>query len=191
MRKAVTELHVLSEQPKARLARLRNHIEQIEDELFNRSPGALAIAHHCVSLILIEVWRASSPLNTEQVASPQKNVDDFLHLVELHLQSHWTVRHYAEYLGISRDSLNSAVQRAIGSTPHQHVQSRLMEEAKSLLVHSNLQVAEVAYKLGFSDAAYFNRFFQRHAAIPPGKFRKTHSPADRERLKDDSFAAWP
>jgi AraC-like DNA-binding protein len=191
VRKAVANRIILPNLPATHLVKTRNQFEQIEAELFDMAPGALSVVYSCISLLLIEIWRASGPADKEMDALPHQIVDDFLHLVEQHLQSHWTVAEYARRIGVSSDRLNSAVRRAIGTSPHRHIQSRLMEEAKSLLVHSNLYVAEVAYKLGFNDAAYFNRFFQRHSTVAPGRFRQMNAQAYKQSSKDSTFAAWP
>ncbi|SFR08708.1 helix-turn-helix domain-containing protein [Poseidonocella sedimentorum] len=191
VRKAVSGRIHLPALNAATLAKLENLAEQIDGELFSMAPGARAVVHHCVSLLLIEVWRASSPTGLELDTLPQQIADEFLHLAEVYLQSHWSVSRYAERIGVSRDRLNSAVRRAIGTTPHSHLQARLMEEAKSLLLRSNLHVAEIAFKLGFTDAAYFNRFFQRHAEMAPGKFRQLNSSIRRRGPRETAFHAWP
>lgn len=191
VRKAVASKIILHNLPASHLKKIQIQFDQIEGELFDMAPGAFSVVHNCVSLLLIEIWRASGPTHKEMGALPHQIVDDFLHLVELHLQSHWTVIAYAKHIGVSSDRLNSVVRRAVGNSPHGHIQSRLMEEAKSLLLHSNLHVAEVAYKLGFSDAAYFNRFFQRHTDVAPGRFRQINSKVYKDNSKESSFAAWP
>lgn len=165
--------------------------DKIETELHALAPGTDAVLHHCVSLLLIEIWRAAAPPLQATEPQPHRISDSFLNLVELHLQNHWTVAEYARRIGVSRDRLNETVRRAIGIPPHQHMQRRLMEEAKTLLVTTNLQVAEVGYKLGFSDAAYFTRFFRRHESLAPAQFRRTYTPLYRTRTKEVSFAEWP
>lgn len=165
--------------------------DKIETELHEMAPGVETVLHHCVSLLLIEIWRAAAPPLQAAEPQPHRISDSFLNLVELHLQNHWTVGEYARRIGVSRDRLNEAVRRAIGIPPHKHVQRRLMEEAKALLVTTNLQVAEIGYKLGFSDAAYFTRFFRRHEKLAPGQFRRTFTPLWRSRSEEISFAEWP
>jgi len=191
VRKALSNRLILSRLTAAHIARLRNTFELIEGELFTMAPGALSVIHHCISLLLIEIWRTSGPTHDEISVRPQQIADDFLHLVELHLQSHRTVKEYAQRIGVSRDRLNSAVRRAIGTSPNQHIQLRLMEEAKTLLLHSALSISEIAYKLGYNDAAYFNRFFHRHAGMAPGRFRKSKQKLSGPTSKKPSFAAWP
>lgn len=192
VRKTLASRLVLSSLSPEKIAKYQNQFEMIEGELFAMAPGALSVIHHCLSLALIEIWRNAKPsANYDMALRPQQIADDFLHLVEVHLQSHSTVEEYAQRIGVSRDRLNSAVRRVIGTSPNQHIQVRLMEEAKSLLLHSNLSVGEIAYRLGFSDAAYFNRFFQRHAKLAPGRFRRKNLDLRRSTSNEAPFAAWP
>jgi len=40
------------------------------------------------------------------------------------------------------------------------------------LRYTNLSVAEIGYAIGFSDPAYFSRFFTRHAGCSPRAYRR-------------------
>jgi len=173
----------------AGLAKLGELIATMERELYDNGPAAQTVVQYCLSLLLIEFWRLSRPEISGPRATPRNIVHNFMSLVDLHLRDHWSVQLYARHMGVSKDRLNSAVLRATGRTPLAHIHRRLMTEAKTLLTGSSLQVAEVAYMLGFKDAAYFNRFFQRHAGQPPGRFR--HNAAAQKVQPDQSFAAWP
>jgi len=192
VRQVVGKRIFLSDPPAAHLSTLQMLYGNIERELRELKPGADTVLHHYVSLLLIEIWRAAAPpVQSSDHPQPHRISDSFLNLVELHLQNHWTVAEYAKRIGVSRDRLNVAVRRSLGVSPHLHLQRRLIEEAKALLVSSNLQVAEIGYKLGFSDAAYFNRFFQRHLDMPPGRFRNAYTPLYRGTDHVISFADWP
>jgi AraC-like DNA-binding protein len=48
--------------------------------------------------------------------------------------------------------------------------------AKKLLADPKLALAEVAYKIGFSDLATFSRAFKRWTGVPPGTFRRRTAP---------------
>lgn len=171
--------------------RLRSLFDEIEAELSGAPPGSDMAVQTLVSLALIHIWRAAAPKIERSVALPSRIVQDFLGLVELHLTQHWTVGQYAEALRISRDRLNTVVRRAIGRSPHSHIQARLMDETKTLLLQSDLPMAQIAYRLGFNDAAYFNRFFQRHEDVPPGKYRRLQRPTGGDDDRRASYAAWP
>ncbi|MBY6049009.1 AraC family transcriptional regulator [Vannielia litorea] len=191
VRQAVSRRIFLSDISPKMIASVTTLFEKIDTELREAPPGSETVLHHCISLMLIDIWRAAAPPRQSVEQAPHRISDSFLSLVELHMQNHWTIAEYASRIGISRDSLNTAVRGAIGVPPHAHIQRRLMEEAKALLVTTNLRVAEVGYRLGFGDAAYFTRFFKRHEQLAPAQFRRKYTPLYRQRTEEVSFAQWP
>lgn len=79
---------------------------------------------------------------------------------------------YADALNITVGHLNAVVKQQAGKTVTELVQERFILEAKRMLFHTGLSVKEVAYKLGFEDAPYFNRVFKKLAGTTPADFRK-------------------
>ena len=75
-------------------------------------------------------------------------------------------------LGISRSWLNQLVRHETGKNLTEHLQERLLLEAKRLLAHSQMNVSEIAYVLGFRDASYFTRLFRRIEKCSPREFRE-------------------
>ena len=78
---------------------------------------------------------------------------------------------HARALGTSLTALRQACARVAGSSPAQMLDDRALLEARRLLLYSQLSVTEVAYAVGFEDAAYFSRFFTRHVGQPPRAYR--------------------
>lgn len=79
---------------------------------------------------------------------------------------------HATLLGVSPETLSEIVKKETGKTPGTLIRERILLEAKRLLLHSSLSVAEIAYELTFKDPSYFNRFFRRSTADTPAEFRK-------------------
>lgn len=77
----------------------------------------------------------------------------------------------AATLGVSSNYLNEIVKTVIGQTASAHVQRKMILEAKSYLLHTDLQVSEIAYHLGFETVPYFNRFFKKQTGYTPKVFR--------------------
>lgn len=174
--------------PAAR-ARLTARIEEIRGELFDRAPGAEVAVSSLVSLALVQVWRMAQEDTVSARAAPRSVVERFVQLVAQHRRDHWRVEDYARAAGVSRDRLGSAVQRATGLSPLEYLHRELASEARELLANSGLQVAEIAFRLGFQDPAYFNRFFTRVEGLPPGRWRKRQRRSQGPEAT--SFAAWP
>ena len=78
---------------------------------------------------------------------------------------------FAGQLGIHVNHLNSAVKHTTGRTTSNLIAERVVAEAKVLLKHTNLNVSEIGYCLGFEDPAHFNHFFKRLAQQSPSVFR--------------------
>ncbi len=93
-------------------------------------------------------------------------------LVETHYPKHWPVKRYARQLALSESSLNRICRNLTGGTAFDIVQQRLALEARRRLVYVAGSVAGVAAELGFKDAAYFCRFFRRHAGVSPTEYRR-------------------
>jgi AraC family transcriptional activator of pobA len=84
-----------------------------------------------------------------------------------------TVERHAKALGVSNTALRMACARIAGVPPAVILDERSSLEAKRALLYSNLAISEIAYSLGFNDAAYFSRFFSRHVGHSPRSFRET------------------
>jgi AraC family transcriptional regulator len=62
-------------------------------------------------------------------------------------------------------------KRATGTTPHQHLIRFRVERAKALLAESELPLAEVGLRTGFSHQSHFTRLFRRLTGTTPHSYR--------------------
>jgi AraC family transcriptional regulator, transcriptional activator of pobA len=85
-----------------------------------------------------------------------------------------TASKVARFLGVSRSWLNQLVRQETGKNLTDHLQGRLILESKRLLAHSELNISEIAYQLGFEDASYFARLFRQVEGSSPREFREEY-----------------
>lgn len=78
---------------------------------------------------------------------------------------------YADRLNIHVNHLNRALKTSTDKTTSQQINERILMEAKVLLKHSNWNVSEIGYALGFNEATYFSNFFKKHTEMSPTEFR--------------------
>jgi AraC family transcriptional regulator, transcriptional activator of pobA len=95
----------------------------------------------------------------------------FGELVERRFRGNATVAEYAAALHVSESRLRTACLAATGQSPIQLINARILLEAKRQLHYTDSPVREIAWALGFEDAAYFTRFFTRRAGASPRAFR--------------------
>ena len=95
----------------------------------------------------------------------------FNNLVLKYSRKNRNIAFYAEKLNVSISYLNNSVKLHSGEPPGQIIRNKILLEAKRLLAHSNLNVAEIGYRLTFEDPSYFCRFFKRETQMTPLEFR--------------------
>lgn len=82
-----------------------------------------------------------------------------------------SARDFAEQLAVHVNHLNRAIRHTTGKTTTDHIFERLASEAKALLKHTNWNVSEISYCLGFEEPAHFNHFFKKQTSLTPSAFR--------------------
>jgi AraC family transcriptional activator of pobA len=83
-----------------------------------------------------------------------------------------TPQEYAEYLSVHVNYLNRSVKEVTGKPTSSHISERIAGEARALLQHTNWNISEIAYALGFEYPTYFNNFFKRLTGTTPKTIRK-------------------
>lgn len=96
----------------------------------------------------------------------------FGELIERRFREDQSVAEYATALHITESRLRNACLATTGQSPIQLIHARLLLEAKRQLHYTDGSVGEIARALGFSDPAYFTRFFSRRTGVSPRAFRK-------------------
>jgi AraC family transcriptional activator of pobA len=80
---------------------------------------------------------------------------------------------FAQQLSVHVNHLNYAVKELTGKQTSDIISSRVITEAKALLEHSHIDIAQIGYMLGFEYPSSFITFFKRHSAQTPRAFRKS------------------
>ncbi|MBE9461371.1 helix-turn-helix domain-containing protein [Dyadobacter subterraneus] len=79
---------------------------------------------------------------------------------------------FASQLSVHVNHLNHALKVVTGKTTSQLVAARIMQEAKSLLQHTDWNISEIAWSLGFDDLPHFINFFKKNQQLTPKLYRK-------------------
>ena len=118
---------------------------------------------------------ASADPSTQPATAPRpramRHVQRLRALVEIQYRQHPTQTALAAALNISPTQLNRACQQMLGHPAQAVLHARLLLQAQRELAYTELPIKQIALELGFSDAAYFTRFFRRHAGLAPGAWR--------------------
>jgi len=82
-----------------------------------------------------------------------------------------SAKDYAGQLSVHVNHLNRAIKSTTGKTTTEIIGERLATEAMALLRHTNWNISEIGYSLGFEEASHFNNFFRKHTTKSPSIFR--------------------
>lgn len=144
--------------------------QEMEEE-FGRTDHFMQDAlFYSIGHLLVRASRLYESLNA-QPAPPRDLLFRFQGLIEKHFAVMKTPKEYAALLHITPNYLNSFCKRSSGKSAGDLIRQRVLLEAKRLLAHTQLPVAQVAYQLNFNDNSYFGRFFKKYAGITPEAFR--------------------
>lgn len=96
-------------------------------------------------------------------------------LIAQHQGKSWSASAYAAELGMSTGHLSRLCRTAKGLSASAYIEAALLQEACRLLAFTQLSVAEVGYRLGFSDPSYFSRRFRIAQGETPSVYRQRFS----------------
>ncbi|MGZ8516519.1 MAG: helix-turn-helix domain-containing protein [Chitinophagaceae bacterium] len=82
-----------------------------------------------------------------------------------------TAQDYAKNMNVHANYLNRAVKEVTGKPTSVHISERIISEAKALLQHTDWNIADIAYSLGFEYPTYFNNFFKKITGTNPKSLR--------------------
>lgn len=147
-----------------------------EEEGDNEDKKQAILLH--LQLILLAARRAGKTLPDQTVPESYGYIHGFLSLLESAFQVQddavklKTSAEFAAQLHVHPNYLNSLVKEQTGKTLREHIQERLMYEAKVLLIQTDWDINRISFGLGFSGHAAFTSFFKKKENISPSIFRR-------------------
>ncbi len=97
---------------------------------------------------------------------------EFNELLNQHIVAHKEASYYAEALYISRSHLNMLSKKYLGMSTKAYIDELVLQEARSLLVHSSLSTKEITFRLGFKCMASFAHFLKSKTGLTSKQIRK-------------------
>ena len=145
----------------------------INENLLNDQFTNLKIGSQLLELFILIERHYFSESNT---INDYKSVllNNFQTLIDQNFKIKKLPKDYAEMLYVTPNHLNALCKDLGGISAGELIRSRVVLEAKRLLVNKELSVSEIAYELNFQDASYFVKFFKKYTNFTPEQFRKQY-----------------
>jgi YesN/AraC family two-component response regulator len=92
--------------------------------------------------------------------------------IRMHYTESLTSDIICKHFSCSRSYLSHQFKNKCGLSLREYITILRIEDAKSLLLHSNLNVTEIAIAVGFSDSNYFSKAFKKATGLSPINYKK-------------------
>ena len=103
----------------------------------------------------------------------RKFIIEFTAIVENNISNDkFGVTDICNELGISRVQLYRKVKAVLNCNVNDYIITTRLQKAKYYMQHENLSISEIAFKSGFSSAAYFSTVFKSKFGVTPTAFKE-------------------
>lgn len=124
-----------------------------------------------LDIVLLKLAHRYKPQNTIELNAAIFKLRKVEELIE---KNYIKLKHpsdYASLMNLTPSYLNNICKVNLGKTLSDLIHGRIILEAKRLFSYTDLSVKEVAHHLGYTDSAYFTRFFRKNAGLTPDQFK--------------------
>lgn len=140
------------------------------EESFQASDPVLRLAG-CQEFAL-KICRMHWPRSYAADLGARRFFEPVLRYIREQVSAETQIEELAGILGCSGDLFSRRFHAIFGESPKKYLQKELFSRAALLLVDPEMNVKEVAAKLGFSSEFYFSKFFKRLSGMSPSEYRQ-------------------
>ncbi|NRR34162.1 helix-turn-helix domain-containing protein [Oxalobacteraceae bacterium] len=149
---------------------------KLEREIETKAIGHVVGTEALLTSLLLTLVRGTRLEQVDSEGATRSEIrlaDRFRELIDQHYRQNLPLKNYASMMAVSLVQLRAACASATGQSPTKMIHARVITEAKRNLIFGDLSMEQIAFWLGFSDAAYFTRFFRKEVGQTPSQFRIT------------------
>ncbi len=126
------------------------------------------VRRHLKKLLIDPILEARSELLKDNSYLIMEKIENKI----METKGNITLTECGEALGVHPTYIWKVLKMEKGRSFSDYVEKYKLEEAKRLLLQTNMSVAEIAAELNYTNAQNFIRFFSKSTGVTPGKYRK-------------------
>lgn len=156
--------------------RLSVLVKLLIDEAAQQHDGRSLVLTRLVEILLVESLRLTQTRDAPAGllrGLGDARLSDAIRQMHADPARHWTMAELAREAALSRSAFFDRFARSVGVPPMEYLLAWRMALAKDLLRHQEVDIAEVAERVGYGSASTFSTAFSRHVGQSPGRYAKT------------------
>ena len=163
-------------------AAVERNLSQLYHNYVESGPLKMELDHNLLEQLLL---RCAACLPRES----NRKMDPRVHVARAYIDEHYTadivLADVAAASNISSSRLSGLFKKETGSSVMAYRNELRLVKAAQLLLHSNLRIADIGDRVGYSEQAFFSRIFRKHLGMSPRQYR-TQIPEQTAQLNPHS-----
>jgi AraC-like DNA-binding protein len=145
-----------------------------EYEHYTPSNSSVTIIRSLLNILLLRLSDFYEAKSNRSNKDSTILIHELSHLIDSSFIKEHHIGFYTSAFNISEKQLHDKCNRYFNCGLKKILMDRLMQEARKLLISTEMSISEISYKLNYDDNSYFNKVFKKETGLPPKKFRDIH-----------------
>lgn len=164
--------------PTSENSRIPGIMEAILLEYYGEDLGKSQVLDSYMIILFTEMLRSFRDRNLIESQKEGIPIWEILGYMEQHYRD-CTLKETAELFGFHPVYLTTALKEKTGMGFVEHLQNQRINQARELLLRTELTVAEIAQEVGYSNVDFFYRKFRKAEGCTPKEYRSIHEKSDK------------
>ena len=151
------------------------YMRQCHDVCMKKDRGYELQLRILVMSMFYELVHAEAFVKRKQIDNARADkIRDALSFIYQHYQEDLQISALAASVHVCPDHFCRLFKNMVGKSPQAFIMDYRVNQAKALLLSTQLEIAEIADRCGFTDYNYFSRCFKKITGLAPREYRKRH-----------------
>lgn len=152
---------------------IKNLYSLILEEVLNKKDQYVNIINNYFDSLLIIIKRYLSIdfLNTND-NNHNSIVSTLCHILDNYFYLNLKIDDLAKKLSLSNSSICHIFKKEMGTSLIEYKIKKQIEEAKNLLIITDMTILEICNAVGFKNSSYFSKIFKNHEGMNPKEYRE-------------------
>jgi len=168
------------EMPVVSCGSFSNNIAHIMELIYMLSLGHNQLNEVCSSMavsLLLLMHQLLLSRSRHQMRTPASEIDAVVAQIKTYLDAHYsqnlTLESISKALNMNPSYVSHSFKAEMNISPIHYLLYRRFGEAQSLLMDTELTIAEISDLLGFGNPAHFSAMFKKHVGLSPLQYKQS------------------